>query len=655
MLSSTAPRLGRRCIRHASTLPENLIRLTPGRSRVAVASYQARAHRKQRELYRSLLAITIAAGSASLWTYHLNDGKIIRTAHAEAPSPDDNPVIFEKSRKRAGTSKEENRDMISSQHHQVKRSWENPGVYAWGSNAGKVVAPDSNETVIKSPRRISFFDGKLLRDIKLDKTFGAAIDEGGNLLQWGTGYSSETTTPVVTLAGRISRLCIPVSKLDQEGGNKVSESTWIPFWNSRSNISYRKLAPTNLSYGEKVAAIAGGTEHALLLTSKGRVFSAASASDAYPARGQLGIPGLSWLTRPEGAFDAPHEIATLRGFDIQKVAAGDHHSLALDKEGRLFAWGDNTAGQLGFDSTAETAAVDVPSLVPLQKLYSGTGQIPKITSISAGGQNTFFTVDAVKTAPMPGTSGYDDARTARDVGKITADTFALGSGLSGNLANNRWTHIQSTPTKIPSLSGLFEYDEVNNKTVPIRLAYMSVGDKHASAVMENITYLSATAHTSNDDTNWGADIVFWGSNEYYQLGTGKRNNIASPVYLQPLDIEAEEKRAKRSSGGREEHRFHITPRSTAVLGDGRRLKQAAGPGTFRSRHLIAKVATQPHLSKRMGVCVANASWLLIKPAEDRLREDTAVEELTPSFPTCCTKRTCTAGLRKDFASERYTS
>lgn len=69
----------------------------------------------------------------------------------------------------------------------------------------------------------------------------------------------------------------------------------------------------------------------------------------------------------------------------------------------------------------------------------------------------------------------------------------------------------------------------------------------------------------------GADIVFWGNNEHYQLGTGKRNNISTPVYLQPLDIEAEEKRAKKSSGGREEHRFHITPRAVARLGDGRKM------------------------------------------------------------------------------------
>lgn len=283
----------------------------------------------------------------------------------------------------------------------------------------------------------------------------------------------------------------------------------------------------------------------------------------------MGVPGLTWLTRPAGDFDQPHEISTLKGFEIAAVACGDRHSLALDKEGRLFTWGDNSSGQLGFDNTAEASVVDAPSLVPMQKLYSGTSQLPRITSVAAGGSNSYFTIDATKVAPQPGSADANDPALLRQVGRITSDTFALGTGISGSLGNSRWTHVQSTPTKIPSLSGLFEYDEQTNTTVPIRLSSLSVGDKHCAAVMKNITYLSASQATSTDDTNWGADIVFWGNNEHYQLGTGKRNNVSTPVYLQPLDSAAELARAKKSTGAKEEHRFHITPRSKATLGDGR--------------------------------------------------------------------------------------
>ncbi|KAM3422478.1 hypothetical protein BST61_g2826 [Cercospora zeina] len=178
-----------------------------------------------------------------------------------------------------------------------------------------------------------------------------------------------------------------------------------------------------------------------------------------------------------------------------------------------------------------------------------------------------MTVEAIRVASQK--DDPDDPRTRLQLGRVTADTFAFGTGIRGNLANNRWTHVQSTPAKIPTLSGLFEYDEKTNTTVPIRLQSLSVGSTHAAAVMRNITYTDASSKTSTDDTNWGADIVFWGGNEHYQLGTGKRNNMSAPTYLQPLDMEAEVKRAKKSSGTKEEHRFHITPRAYAKLGDGR--------------------------------------------------------------------------------------
>ncbi|KAI9684045.1 MAG: hypothetical protein M1822_005872 [Bathelium mastoideum] len=523
--------------------------------------------RRQLHFVRSVALVTSVGTSLALWQWFTGE-KLIKDVHAEAPA--DAEVVFEKPKKTKGLGKEDVRDLISSQHLQVKRSWENPGVYAWGSNSGKVVAPDSQENVIKRPQRIPFFDGRLLRDLKLDRYFGAAIDEKGNLLQWGTAFSSTTTQPTLTLRGKnlqsltISRdriigmgkdgkvYSVPVSQEDQEHDPKPLESTWIPFWNSRSSISYRRMDPENLSWGEKVTAIAGGAEHILLMTSKGRVFSAASSGLDFPSRGQLGIPGLTWLTRPSDAYDQPHEITTLRGFDIQKVAAGEFHSLALDRDGRVFSFGDNSLGQLGFDYNSESSVIDAPSLIPIQRLYAGTSQTPQVTGIAAGGSNSYFTIDATKTA-----GPKDDASSVRGLGRMTADTWACGHGIWGSLGNGRWTHIQGMPTKIPALSGLFEYDEVNNKAVPIRLARLSVGATHAAAVMNNITYLDANAKSSKNDTNWGADILFFGNNEYYQLGTGKRNNISNPAYIQALDVEAE-----RKVRGKEDHRFHITPRKT---------------------------------------------------------------------------------------------
>lgn len=492
---------------------------------------------------------------------------------AQAEQSDQQELIIEKSKKKKGASKEENRDLISSQHLQVKKSWENPGVYAWGSNTGKVVAPESNDAFIRTPQRIAFFDDVLLRDLKMDRQFGAAILENGDLVQWGKGYTEDSASPAVTLKGKdlkqisLSRdriialsksgkvYSVPASKLEQETQPKASESSWIPGWSSISRISYRDLTPSSLGYNERITSIASGLEHALLLTSSGRVFSAASSMEGFPSRGQLGVPGVTWSTRPAGPFDLPHEITTLKGFDITSIATGDNHSLVLDREGRVFAFGDNSSGQLGLDASAESQYVDVPSLLPTTKLYTGTSQIAKVTSIAAGGTNSFFTVDATRIAAPD-----EDARSLATLGRVTADTFACGLGLKGTLGNGRWTHIQDSPSKIPTLSGLFEYDEVNRKTIPIRIASISVGSTHASATLDNVTYLAANEKGTENDTNWGADCLWWGGNEFFQLGTGRRNNVATPVYIRPLDMASE-----LQAGRKEEHRFHVTPKSSVKV------------------------------------------------------------------------------------------
>lgn len=522
-------------------------------ARVAAASYSTQSSRAAGLLF------SITAGAGCL--YALGYPK---TLHAESiPAPAE--VKFETPRRKA-TSREENRDLISSQHLQVKKSWENPGVYAWGSNSGRVVAPESDESFIKTPRRISFFDGKLIRDIKLDRKFGAAITENGDLLQWGIGFSADSKGPESTLKGkdlvklsfsrdRIIALSstgtvysIPSSKSDQTSGPKTSESTWLPFWSSRSTVSYRNLTPGNMGWGERVSDVSSGLEHCLILTSKGRLFSAASGTEDFPSKGQLGVPGLTWTNRPEGPYDQPHQISTLKGFEIAKIATGDFHSLAADREGRVFAFGDNSLGQLGFDTDSESPVIDAPSLLPIDKLYKGSNLRPKVTDVAAGGANSFFTIDATRIAGQ----GEDDPR---GLGRVTADTWASGQGIWGGLGNGRWTHVQGTPTKIKALSGLFEYDEVANRVIPIRLARLSVGATHAAAVMDNVVHLGASDRSSENDTNWGADVLWWGNNEYYQLGTGKRNNVSNPTYIQPLDIAAD-----KEKGRREEHRFQITPR-----------------------------------------------------------------------------------------------
>ncbi|KAF9731738.1 hypothetical protein PMIN06_008545 [Paraphaeosphaeria minitans] len=563
---------------HAPPIGRHMVTRSSNQSRVRAIPHPY-AQRRQQHLVRSLVTVTALGATATAWQWY-NGEPLLRELHAEEPPQEQHQLAFEKPRRKP-TSPEENRTIISSQHLQVQKSWENPGVYAWGSNSAKVVAPDSNESFIKTPRRIPFFDGKLLRDIKLDKAFGAAVDERGDLLQWGSAFSTETTHPTPTLRGKnltsisISRdriialsksghvYSIPVSQQDQKTGPKPASTSWLPFWGLSNDISYRLRTPQTLGWGERVTQISSGLEHALMLTSTGRVFSFASGTQDYPRKGQLGIPGLTWESRPDGAFDNPHEITTLKGFPVRHIATGDFHSLVSDAAGRAFGFGDNSSGQLGFDFNPEASFIDAPSLLPTQRLYAGTAQQTSVANVFAGGNTSFLAIEATK--PVTGASSTSS--------RIQADVWGFGFGLTGQLGNGRWTHLQSTPTKLPAFSSLYEYDEPTSTVIPIRLAYMSIGATHAAAVMDNVASVAVPANTrrassklTENDTNWGRDILFWGNNEFYQLGTGKRANAPNPTYIQPLDQAAEVEREKALSAfgekrEREMHRFQITPRN----------------------------------------------------------------------------------------------
>lgn len=504
----------------------------------------------------ALLGTFTAATAAYIW-------KSQQGPPEAQPSRRVGKVTFEKSKINTSMTEERNREILSAQHAQIKKMSANPGVYIWGSNSHRVADPDSKETIIKEPRRLRYFEGQFLRDIKLDQTSGAAVTDNGDLVQWGKGYSETDFQPTPTLMGQnlvkisMSRdriialssngnvFSIPISKNDQQSGSKPSEGSWVPGWSSRARVSYRQLVP-QLGLGEKVISISSGLEHVLLLTNAGRVFSAAAATEAYPARGQLGVPGLTWATRPKGPVDYCHELSTLKDSKIVQIATGDFHSLLLDKNGRVFSFGDNSVGQLGFEYDPASPVIDTPTQLPMKGLYSNKTWSAQVTSIAAGGYTSFITVDAVRKLLTDDTSTY----TNQDVPNV--DTWAFGRGIHGALGNGKWTHFQDSSSKMKALSGLSEFDEKTQKVQPIRPVQISVGATHAAAVLGNNTHLKNGKKSSIADITWGQDTLWWGGNESLQVGTGKRSNVPTPTHiLPPPDV--------ATSTNLDEARFQIIP------------------------------------------------------------------------------------------------
>lgn len=89
---------------------------------------------------------------------------------------------------------------------------------------------------------------------------------------------------------------------------------------------------------DKVIAVASGGFHTLAVTQNGMVFAW--------GRNDYGQLGQGSDARP---VEVPQKIAELR--NIAKISCGEHHSMALTRDGNLYVWGLNEKGQLGLGHT----------------------------------------------------------------------------------------------------------------------------------------------------------------------------------------------------------------------------------------------------------------------------------------------------------------
>jgi hypothetical protein len=297
------------------------------------------------------------------------------------------------------------------------------GIFLWGSNRcenlqsiqsttplridvidsyrNRVVAPDAELPAkkasilptapptlqpVKKPRYLTALSGQSFRDLALHETYAVAVTSKGDLLQWGTGYSDESTVPTPTLKGQNivqvaltpykiyartksgNVLILPVSKYAQldtrEGTNPLPSISF--FWKilgySDPGVHYVMMDLTDSSTlsNKKVVDISAGRSHLLALTASGRALCAAVDRNANET-GQLG--GSKLLEAVSSAQDAEEtekiddrdikfdttlkEVPALRKLTLRQIVAGDRHSMALTSEGRVLGWGNNSLGWVG--------------------------------------------------------------------------------------------------------------------------------------------------------------------------------------------------------------------------------------------------------------------------------------------------------------------
>lgn len=147
------------------------------------------------------------------------------------------------------------------------------------------------------------------------KYHSVALTLDGKVYTWGHGADGQLGT------GNTSDSLIPVAVVT---GASTSETE-------------------DAQYLTDIVDITAGDDFTAALDNKGRVWMFGNN-----ASGLLGISKTDDIQKyPQRVLAGKSKSTTMYLENIVSIAAGAHHMLALDKNGSVWAWGDNSRGQLG--------------------------------------------------------------------------------------------------------------------------------------------------------------------------------------------------------------------------------------------------------------------------------------------------------------------
>ncbi len=358
-------------------------------------------------------------------------------------------------------------------------------LWAWGKNyygqlgvgitkRGYTPTPVSEETgvlvlgnvVVPEETEVAVIDTSGM-DIACGQEAGFLL-RGGRLWSWGNNDSGQLgrgskrdRNPEDRYPAEIE-FDVPGGLLDVAAGHKdgfaLSRFGEVWSWGKKevlekkdnssskaTRVTKMLFRPESFAGLKNIRSIAPGIHHALALDSDGRVFSWGNNEF-----GELGIGTM-------GLGEVSVDVQAVEGLEgITAISAGNHHSLALDENGRVSAWGENKHDQLG---GSHNDNYPYPMLVP--------------------GLDDVIAIEACNRFSLA----------------LTKDGNVMfwGEGIYGDYSTGRSAHVSATPVKVNGLQGI---------------TAIACGGK----LYTNVGFALAL---SEDGKVWA-----WGNNSRGQLGTG---------------------------------------------------------------------------------------------------------------------------------------
>jgi len=255
--------------------------------------------------------------------------------------------------------------------------------------------------------------------------------------------------------------------------------------------------------------LAAGAEHSIAIGIGGNLISWGSNDD-----GQLG----AGLVKDNVLIGVSDDLGNVL-LGIVKVVAGAKHSLALTQDGRVIAWGKNSAGQLGdgtdlsrsFVKITEAASeVELSNVIDIAAGKEHSLAVKSDGTVFAWGSNNAGQIGAgekleyLTPVIVPGV--FDTVAIA------AGDRFSLALISDGSLY--AWGVNDVGQLGNGNTESTFGPEKVQNAT---EIAAIAAGSEHAIALRKN------------------GNVLVWGWNEYGQLGNGGRDIQTLPIPVKEAD------------------------------------------------------------------------------------------------------------------------
>lgn len=325
----------------------------------------------------------------------------------------------------------------------------------------------------------------------------ALINYDGQVYLWGDNTYGQLGAKGVDYSDEPLRVFFPAAAIDISLGSYHSlvllengdvyafgRNTFGQLGNGTTEQSDR---PVKIDGLPAISSVAAGALHSIALGADGSVWAWGNNSHM-----QVGDVYSEIIYDTNGAVLGSRCTSPVRikAGNVTAIAAGGQHSLYLDSQGNVFAWGDNSRGQLGNGSSQQNGN---PGLV--------TG-LENVRLIAAGYMHNLA---------VNNTDGHD---TVWVWGDDTHGQLGIGSDL-------QLKPFRSLPVKIDRADGSGVFSPLIYK--------ISAGYAHSAAItyrLDDDGQLDLTRH----------QLWVWGNNSHGQLGTGTAgNSLNRPVLYSGTD------------------------------------------------------------------------------------------------------------------------